>query len=110
MARKISTSATIMPAKTAIPGVHIDSGKIEDSTPSVEDYPREINIGGAVASGTVAGTYTLNQDCTGTKTVYTNVGVTVHEAVIVIGGGQRMIGTQTDPWAVVQTRAEKIGD
>jgi hypothetical protein len=69
-----------------------------------------INIGGAVGSATVTGTYTLNHDCTGTKTVNTNGGVTVHEAIIVIGGGQRMIGTQTDPWAVVQTRAEKIGD
>ena len=69
-----------------------------------------VNIGGAVASVTVAGTYKLNHDCTGTKTVYTNGGVTVHKPIIVIGGGQRMIGTQTDPWAVVQTRAEKIGD
>lgn len=67
-----------------------------------------VNAGGAVVSGTVTGTYTVNNDCTGTKTVNTSVGVTVHEAIIVIG--QRMIGTQTDPWAVVQTRAEKIAD
>jgi len=58
----------------------------------------------------LAGSYTINSDCTGTKTVNTSVGVTVHEAIIVTGGGQRMIGTQTDPWAVVQTRAEKIGE
>lgn len=69
-----------------------------------------VNVGGAVVNGTVTGTYTVSSDCTGTKTVNTSVGVTVHEAIIVTGGGQRMIGTQTDPWAVVQTRAEKIGD
>jgi hypothetical protein len=69
-----------------------------------------VNVGGAVVTGTVTGSYTINSDCTGTKTVNTSVGVTVHEAIIVTGGGQRMIGTQTDPWAVVQTRAEKIGE
>lgn len=69
-----------------------------------------VNAGGAVVSGTVTGTYTISSDCTGTKTVNTSVGVTVHEAIIVTAGGRRMIGTQTDPWAVVQTRAEKIGD
>lgn len=69
-----------------------------------------VNAGGVVVGGTVTGTYTVNSDCTGTKTVNTSVGVTVHEAIIVTGGGQRMVGTQTDPWAVIQTRAEKIGD
>jgi hypothetical protein len=69
-----------------------------------------VNVGGAVVSGTLTGTYTINSDCTGTKTVNTSVGVTVHEAIIVIGGGQRMIGTQTDPWAVIQTRAQRLGD
>lgn len=67
-----------------------------------------VNVGGAVLSGTVTGTYTVNSDCTGTKTVNTPVGLTVHEAITLIG--RRMIGTQTDPWAVIQTRAEKIGD
>lgn len=67
-----------------------------------------VNVGGALLNGIVTGTYTVNSDCTGTKTVDTPVGLTVHEAIIVIG--QRMIGTQTDPWAVIQTRAEKIGD
>ena len=67
-----------------------------------------VNVGGALLNGIVTGTYTVNSDCTGTKTVNTPVGLTVHEAIIVVG--QRMIGTQTDPWAVIQTRAEKIGD
>lgn len=69
-----------------------------------------VNVGGAIVNGAVTGTYTVNSDCTGIKTVNTSVGVTVHEAIIVSGGGQRMIGTQTDPWAVVQTKAERIGD
>ncbi len=68
-----------------------------------------VNVGGEVVTGTLTGTYTVNPDCTGTKTVNTSVGVTVHEAIIVIDGGQRIIGTQTDPWAVIQTRAEKLG-
>ena len=69
-----------------------------------------VNVGGTVVTGTLTGTYTVNSDCTGTKTVHTSVGVTVHEAIVVIAGGQRIVGTQTDPWAVVQTKAEKIGD
>lgn len=67
-----------------------------------------VNVGGAILNGTVTGTYTINSDCTGSKTVNTPVGLTVHEAIIVIG--RQMIGTQTDPWAVIQTRAEKIGE
>src|SRR5260370_42092532 len=54
-----------------------------------------VNVGGAVLSGTVTGTYTVNSDCTGTKTVNTPVGLTVHEAITLIG--RRMIGPQTDP-------------
>jgi hypothetical protein len=69
-----------------------------------------VNVGGAVVNSTLTGTYTVNSDCTGTKTVNTSVGVSVHEAIIVIGGGQQIIGTQADPWAVVQTRAKKIRD
>jgi hypothetical protein len=67
-----------------------------------------VNIGGAVLNGVVTGTYMVNSDCTGTQTVNTPVGLTVHEAIVVVDG--RMIGTQTDPWAVIQTRAQKLGD
>jgi hypothetical protein len=70
-----------------------------------------VNIGGAVLNDTpFTGTYTVSSDCTGSLTVNASVGVTVHEAFIVIGGGQRVITTETDTFAVVQTTAEKLGD
>src|SRR3984893_13328235 len=38
----------------------------------------------------VTGTYTVNRACTGSKTVnITSLGLTVQEAIIVIGGGRR---------------------
>jgi hypothetical protein len=71
-----------------------------------------VNIGGAVLNDTpFTGTYTVNNDCTGNATInVTNVGVTLHVALIVIGGGQRFIETETDSLAVLQGRAEKLGD
>jgi hypothetical protein len=70
-----------------------------------------VNIGGVVLDSLpFTGTYTVNSDCTGNLTVNTTVGLTVHEAFVVIGGGKRGISTQTDPWAVVQRRVERLGD
>ena len=70
-----------------------------------------VNIGGAVLNDTpFTGTYTVSSDCTGNLTVNTNVGVTLHEALVVIGGGQRIITTETDTFAVIEGRAEKLGD
>lgn len=70
-----------------------------------------VNIGGAVANPAFTGTYTVNSDCTGTVTVNVpSFGLTLHEAVVVIGGGQRYIGTATDTFEVVQARVERIGD
>ncbi len=69
-----------------------------------------VNIGGAVLNITFTGTYTLNSDCTGNATINTNLGLTVHHAIVVIGGGQRFIETESDPVAVVQYRVERLGD
>lgn len=70
-----------------------------------------VNIGGAVASPAFTGTYTVNSDCTGTVTVSVpSFGLTLHEAIVVIGGGQRYIGTATDSFEVVQARVERIGN
>ena len=69
-----------------------------------------VNIGGAVVNPTFTGTYTVNSDCTGDLTVNSNVGVSLHEAFIVIGGGQRFITTESDSLAVVQANAQKLGD
>ncbi len=70
-----------------------------------------VNIGGAVLNDTpFTGTYTVSSDCTGNLTVNTSVGVTLHEALVVIGGGQRIITTETDTFAVIEGRAEKLGD
>ena len=69
-----------------------------------------VNIGGVDLALTFTGSYTVNRDCTGNLTVDTSVGLVVHEAFVVIGGGQRFISTQTDPFAVAQRRAERLGD
>lgn len=67
-----------------------------------------LNIGGVVINATVPGTYTINSDCTGTKTVDVGSGVTVTESLIVMSGGTRYVATDTEPFAVVQGTAEKI--
>lgn len=70
-----------------------------------------VNIGGAIANPGFSGTYTVNSNCTGTVTVNVpSFGLTLHEAIVVIGGGQRYIGTETDPFAVVQARVERIAN
>lgn len=70
-----------------------------------------VNIGGvALNPVTFTGTYTVNRDCTGTDTVFTSVGVALHNSIVVIAGGQRFISTQTDPWAVVQAKGQRLGD
>jgi hypothetical protein len=70
-----------------------------------------VNIGGAVLNDTpFTGTYTVSSDCTGNLTVNTNVGVTLHEAFVVIRGGERIITTETDTFAVIEGSAEKLGD
>jgi hypothetical protein len=69
-----------------------------------------VNVGGVVVKPTFTGTYTVNSDCTGNATINTDLGLTLHRAIVVIGGGQRFIETETDPFAVIQSRAEKLGD
>lgn len=68
-----------------------------------------VNIGGVVLNITFTGTYTVNSDCTGDVIVNTNLGITVHHAIVVIGGGQRFIETESDPnFAVVQYSVERL--
>ncbi len=70
-----------------------------------------VNFGGAVLSGVpVTITYAVNSDCTGNLTVHTNLGLTVNEDFVVIGSGQRFITTETDAFAVVQRRGERLGN
>lgn len=67
-----------------------------------------VNIGGAVLNVTFTGSYTVNSDCTGNVTINTNLGLTVHHAIVVIAGGQRFIETESDPVAVVQYSVERL--
>jgi hypothetical protein len=68
-----------------------------------------VNIGGVVLNITFTGTYTVNSDCTGDVTINTNLGLTVHHVIVVIGAGRRFIETESDPnFAVVQYRVEKL--
>src|SRR5260370_35549965 len=70
-----------------------------------------LNIGGLVLNSVpFTGTYTVNSDCTGTTTVNTSLGLTLHNAIVVIGGGQRFIETETDPFQVIQHRGQRLGD
>lgn len=70
-----------------------------------------VNIGGVVLNAPFTGTYTVQSDCTGTVTVNVpSVGLTIHEAIVVIGGGQRFVGTETDAFQVVQASEQKLGD
>ncbi len=67
-----------------------------------------VNIGGLILRLPVTGTYTVNPDCTGTVTVNTGLGLILHNAIVVIDGGKRFIGTETDTFEIVQTRGEKL--
>src|SRR5579864_2585843 len=67
-----------------------------------------VNIGGIPINASFAGTYTVNSDCTGTITVHPNVPVVITEAIVVIGGGQQYVGTDTESFAVVQTNAQRL--
>jgi hypothetical protein len=70
-----------------------------------------LNIGGAVINGNVTGTYTVNSDCTGTITVHpTGYPITITQAIVVIDGGHYYIATDTESFAVVQGRGERLGD
>lgn len=68
------------------------------------------NFGGGVVLNAfpVTFTYAVNSDCTGNLIANTSLGLTVHEAFVVIGGGQQFITTETDPFAVVQRRGERL--
>lgn len=68
------------------------------------------NLGGLVATISFTGTYTVNSDCTGTVTVNTSSGLTTHDAIVVVGGGRQIIATDTDPFEVVQRKAERLGE
>lgn len=70
-----------------------------------------LNIGGLVLNSVAfTGSYTVNRDCTGTATVNTSLGLTLHNAIVVIGGGQRFIETETDPFQVIQRTGQRLGD
>src|SRR5260370_5531207 len=68
------------------------------------------NAGGVVLSGTVAGTYTMNPDCTGTfSLLLTDLGIPVNESfVVLLNGSLRLV--ETDPFAVITRTMEKMRD
>ena len=66
-----------------------------------------INAGGLLLTPPFTGTYTVNADCTGSVTVQSEFG-SLQEAIVVIGAGQRYVGTETDSAAVVVRTVEKL--
>lgn len=70
-----------------------------------------LNVGGLVLNSVpFTGNYTVNSDCTGTTTINTSLGLTLHNAIVVIGGGQRFVETETDPFQVIQRRGQRLGE
>jgi len=69
-----------------------------------------VNIDGVVLTPTFNGTYTINSDCTGTITVNSSAGFTLHGAFVVTNHGRGTIETEIDRFAVASRTLEKIGD
>lgn len=67
------------------------------------------NVGGVPVPGTVAGTYTVNPDCTGTVTMQTNSGIPVKESFVVLGNRSLRL-VDTDFYIVATRTMEKIRD
>jgi len=67
------------------------------------------NVGGVVVPGTVAGTYTVNSDCTGTVTMQTNSGIPVNESFVVLGNRSLRL-VDTDFYIVATRTMERIRD
>lgn len=66
-----------------------------------------INAGGLLLTPTFTGTYTVNRDCTGNITIQSDLG-SLQEAIVVIGHGERYVGTETDAAAVVVRTVERL--
>ena len=68
-----------------------------------------VNVGGAALNSIpVAGTYTVNTDCTANLNIPLNPQTTIAEAMVVIGGGQRFVITHTESFAVVSGSGERL--
>jgi len=68
------------------------------------------NFGGAAVPATETGTYEVNSDCTAAWTVQTSLGLVVHDALVVTDRGQGFVTTETDSFAVVNRRGQKLGN
>jgi hypothetical protein len=67
-----------------------------------------VSFSGFVVQPTFTGTYTVNSDCTGSFTVQSSIGITLHHDVVVIGGGRRFESVEPDPFVVITRRAERL--
>lgn len=59
------------------------------------------SFGGAISINAVTGTYTVNEDCTGTLDVAFPTGFTVTNNFVIVDGGREISLIQTNPGAVV---------
>lgn len=67
-----------------------------------------VSFNGFVVQPTFTGTYTVNSDCTGSFTIQSSIGITLHDDVVVIGGGRRFESVEPDPFVVITRRAERL--
>jgi hypothetical protein len=68
-----------------------------------------LNIDGLAVQATVAGTYKVSSDCTGTLSLTTNLGIPVNES-IVVRSNESFLAVDTDSYVVVTRTMEKIRD
>lgn len=66
-----------------------------------------VNIDGVVVQATVAGTYAVNPDCTGTLSLATSLGLPVNESLVVLRNGCLRL-VDTDSYVVVTRTMEKM--
>jgi hypothetical protein len=65
------------------------------------------SINGNIIPGTFQGTYTVNNDCTGTYTVQNSLGLTIHAYFVIADNGNELYDVITDPGVVITCVARR---
>ncbi|MFN0122628.1 MAG: hypothetical protein ACKV2V_19190, partial [Blastocatellia bacterium] len=69
----------------------------------------QVSIGGMPFSGTFTGTYTVNEDCTGTATLHLpKLGATANGSFVIVNEGKETFFTGTDQGVTIRGVTKKI--